>query len=47
MGNREQVIGNSSIKKMDQMSEINDFKDLRIWQKGMEIAEKCYIIIFT
>lgn len=26
------------------MSNINDFKDLRIWQKGMEIAEKCYFI---
>ena len=26
------------------MSEINDFKDLRIWQKGMEIAEKCYFL---
>ncbi len=24
------------------MSDINDFKDLRIWQKGMDIAEKCY-----
>ena len=26
------------------MSNINDFKDLRIWQKGMEIAEQCYFI---
>jgi len=26
------------------MTEINDFKDLRIWQKGMEIAEKCYFL---
>jgi hypothetical protein len=25
------------------MSDINDFKDLRIWQKGMDIAEKCYL----
>ena len=24
------------------MSEIKDFKDLIIWQKGMAIAEKCY-----
>ena len=24
------------------MSEIKDFKDLIIWQKGMLIAEKCY-----
>jgi four helix bundle protein len=24
------------------MSEINDYKDLKIWQKGMDIAEKCY-----
>ncbi|MBV6627767.1 MAG: four helix bundle protein [Rivularia sp. (in: Bacteria)] len=26
------------------MSEINDFKDLKIWQKGMDIAEKCYFL---
>ncbi|MCW5313069.1 four helix bundle protein [Nostoc sp. KVJ3] len=26
------------------MSEINDFKDLKIWQKGMDIAEKCYLL---
>jgi four helix bundle protein len=26
------------------MSDINDFKDLRIWQKGMDIAEKCYLL---
>ena len=26
------------------MSDINDFKDLRIWQKGMDIAEKCYFL---
>ncbi|AOY82360.1 four helix bundle protein [Moorena producens JHB] len=26
------------------MSGINDFKDLKIWQKGMEIAEKCYFL---
>ncbi len=26
------------------MSEINDFKDLRIWQKGMEIAKQCYFL---
>ena len=31
-------------KGKKQMSNINDFKDLRIWQKGMEIAEKCYFI---
>ncbi|MBD2393043.1 four helix bundle protein [Cyanobacterium aponinum FACHB-4101] len=24
------------------MSEIRDYKDLIIWQKGIEIAEKCY-----
>jgi len=24
------------------MSEIKDFKELRIWEKGMIIAEKCY-----
>ncbi len=26
------------------MSVINDFKDLKIWQKGMEIAEQCYFL---
>ena len=26
------------------MSEINDFKDLIIWQKGMDIAKKCYFL---
>ena len=26
------------------MSEIKDFKDLQIWQKGMDIAEKCYLL---
>jgi hypothetical protein len=26
------------------MSDISDFKDLKIWQKGMDIAEKCYFL---
>ena len=26
------------------MSEIKDFKDLKIWQKGMIIAEKCFFL---
>ncbi|WP_229424395.1 four helix bundle protein [Moorena producens] len=26
------------------MVEIKDFKDLIIWQKGMDIAEKCYFL---
>ena len=26
------------------MSDIHDFKDLRIWQKGIFIAEKCYFL---
>lgn len=26
------------------MSQITDFKDLRIWQKGMDIAEQCYFL---
>lgn len=26
------------------MSEVRDFKDLVIWQKGMEIAENCYLL---
>lgn len=25
-------------------AEIRDFKDLKIWQKGMDIAEKCYFL---
>ncbi|NEN94758.1 MAG: four helix bundle protein [Moorea sp. SIO3I7] len=26
------------------MSDINNFKDLLIWQKAMDIAEKCYFL---
>ncbi len=26
------------------MSEIINFKDLKIWRKGMDIAEKCYFL---
>jgi four helix bundle protein len=26
------------------MSDIKDFKELIIWQKGMDIAEKCYFL---
>lgn len=26
------------------MSDIYDFKDLKIWQKGIDIAEKCYFL---
>ncbi|MGB3650547.1 MAG: four helix bundle protein [Rivularia sp. (in: cyanobacteria)] len=26
------------------MSEIINFKDLKIWQKGMDLAEKCYFL---
>ncbi|MDB9520074.1 four helix bundle protein [Roseofilum reptotaenium CS-1145] len=26
------------------MTEINDFKDLKIWQKGMDIAQQCYLL---
>ena len=26
------------------MSYINDFKDLKIWQKGITITEKCYFL---
>ncbi|MEA5512652.1 four helix bundle protein [Nodularia sp. UHCC 0506] len=26
------------------MSNINDFKDLMIWQKGMDIAQRCYFL---
>jgi len=26
------------------MSEIKDFKDLIIWQKGMAIAQKCFFL---
>ncbi|WPF87335.1 four helix bundle protein [Cyanobacterium aponinum AL20118] len=31
-GNREQATGNS----------VNDYKDLRVWKKGIDIAEQCY-----
>ncbi|MGB3535841.1 MAG: four helix bundle protein [Microcoleaceae cyanobacterium] len=26
------------------MSNISNFKDLRVWQNGMDIAEKCYFL---
>ncbi|MGK7872493.1 MAG: four helix bundle protein [Xenococcaceae cyanobacterium] len=26
------------------MSEIQSYRDLKIWQKGMDIAEKCYYL---
>lgn len=26
------------------MTQIKDFKDLIIWQKAMDIAEKCYFL---
>ncbi len=26
------------------MSDIINFKDLKIWKKGMDIAEKCYFL---
>ena len=26
------------------MSEIKDYKDLKIWQRGIDIAEKCYYL---
>ncbi len=26
------------------MSNINDFKDLMIWQKGIDIAQRCYFL---
>ena len=29
------------------MSQINDFTDLKIWQKGIVIAEKCYFLTKT
>ena len=41
---RERGTGNREQKKIKKMSDINDFKDLRIWQKGMDIAEKCYFL---
>jgi hypothetical protein len=49
LGNREQGTGNREqgtvqLGKCIKMSEINDFKDLIIWQKGMDIAEKCYFL---
>ena len=29
------------------MSKIENFKDLLIWQKGIDIAEKCYFLTKT
>jgi four helix bundle protein len=26
------------------MPEIQSYRDLRVWQKGMEVAESCYLI---
>lgn len=31
-GNGERATGNS----------VNDYKDLRVWQKGIDVAEQCY-----
>jgi four helix bundle protein len=25
-------------------SEIQSYRDLRVWQKGMDVAESCYVI---
>lgn len=36
-GNREQGTGNG----------VNDYKDLRVWQKGIDVAEKCYKLTKT
>ena len=41
-GNRER--GTVVTNKKNSNSEINDFKDLRIWKKGIDIAEKCYLL---
>ncbi len=41
-GNRER--GTVVTNKKNSNSEINDFKDLRIWKKGIDIAEKCYFL---
>ncbi|MGB3512301.1 MAG: four helix bundle protein [Microcoleaceae cyanobacterium] len=41
-GNRQQGIRNFHIGINNIMSEIKDFKDLKIWEKGMQIAVKCY-----
>ncbi|WP_338152808.1 four helix bundle protein [Cyanobacterium aponinum] len=48
VGKRQEAKGKSvkiffDIKDF-KMSEIKDFKDLIIWQKGMEIAEQCYFV---
>jgi hypothetical protein len=40
-GNREQSRGQIRVE----MSGSNNFKDLRIWQKGIDIAKKCYFLI--
>ena len=44
---REQGTGNGEQKiklRVFFLSAINDFKDLKVWQKGMDIAEKCYFL---
>ncbi|MEY3222151.1 MAG: hypothetical protein RLZZ203_1007 [Cyanobacteriota bacterium] len=38
-GNREQGMGNGEWGTV-KMSDINDFKNLVIWQKGMDIAPR-------
>jgi len=44
MGNGQWAMGNFEGNGEWGMSEINDFKDLIIWQKGMDIAKKCYFL---
>ena len=41
MGNGEWGMGNGEWGKM---LDINDFNDLIIWQKGMDIAQRCYFL---
>jgi four helix bundle protein len=49
-GNRQEARGKRNLryyirlKEEVKMAEINDFKDLLIWQKGMDISEKCYFL---
>ncbi len=36
----------SGEKRMDN-SEIQSYRDLRVWQKGMDLAEACYVVTKT
>lgn len=49
MGNRQSAVVKTEGTKVSVMndSQIDSYKDLRVWQKGMDIAESCYLITNT